>query len=170
MELTIFIKEYSTSIVALVALITLFKGVFEYTQANTIKRSESFTELRIRFKSNDKFREICDLIDHNDPKLEQIAFRDKRDLLGFFEEVSLKTNSGLIRKQVAHYMFGYYAIKCWECDYYWNSLDRYSIYWSLYRDFVSQMIEEEGKLDCIFGDKAKSDGEKSLSIRDNFRL
>jgi hypothetical protein len=170
MDLTLFIKEYATSIAALAALITLIKGVFEYTLANTIKRSDSFTELRIKFKTDEKFREICDLVDHNDPKLEQIEFKDKRDLLGFFEEVALKTNSGLIKKQVAHYMFGYYAIRCWECESFWNSINKYSIYWSLYRDFVYQMIEEERKLAEKFKIEAKSDKEKVGSIRNNFRL
>jgi hypothetical protein len=39
--------------------------------------------------------------------------------LGFFEEVALMMNSGLIRKEVAHYMFGYYAIHCWDSKNFW---------------------------------------------------
>jgi hypothetical protein len=70
-------------------------------------------------------------------------FKEKRDLLGFFEEIALMMNSGLIRNEVAHYMFGYYAIKCWESKYFWSTVYRESIYWSLFRDFVEQMKQIE---------------------------
>lgn len=167
MDLVLIIKEYATPVAV---LITLIKGVLEYMQANTLKRSESLTEMRIRFNSNEKFREICYLADCNDPRLTQIDIKDRRDILGFYEEVALKTNSGLIRKQVAHYMFGYYAIKCWKCEYFWDSIEKYSIYWCLYRDFVYQMIDEEQKLAEDFRDEEKSDEESVMSIRANFRL
>lgn len=48
-------------------------------------------------------------------------------------------NSGLVRKDVAHYMFGYYAIRCWESEHFWSEVNRKSIYWALFRDFVEKM-------------------------------
>src|SRR5262249_28995192 len=71
--------------------------------------------------------------------IDQIPFKERRDFLGFFEEIALMTNSGLIARHVAHYMFGYYAIQCWESLVFWSNLERKSIYWSLFHDFVVQM-------------------------------
>jgi hypothetical protein len=52
-------------------------------------------------------------------------------------------NSGLLRKEVAHYFFGWYAIKCWESKYFWENLVKEDPYWNLFRDFVLQMKEVE---------------------------
>jgi hypothetical protein len=52
-------------------------------------------------------------------------------------------NSGLIRKQVAHYMFGYYAIQCWENSYFWSDVNRDSTYWLVFQDFAEQMMSIE---------------------------
>jgi len=48
-------------------------------------------------------------------------------------------NSGLIKPQVAHYMFGYYALLCWESEEFWTGVNRLSDYWSLFADFCEQM-------------------------------
>jgi hypothetical protein len=95
--------------------------------------------MRYRLKDSAVFQEICALLEADDQKLDEVPFKDKRDLLGFFEEVALMMNSGLIRKNVAHYMFGYYAIRCWESEHFWSNVNRESIYWALFRDFATTM-------------------------------
>jgi hypothetical protein len=60
-----------------------------------------------------------------------------------FEEVTLLMNSGLIRKPVAHYMFGYYAIRCWESENFWSDVNRDSPYWAALRTFVDEMKNVE---------------------------
>jgi hypothetical protein len=65
-------------------------------------------------------------------------------------ELELKTllmNSGLIRKSVAHYMFGYYALRCWESEYFWLDVNRNSPYWAAFRTFVEQMKRIEQGFD-----------------------
>lgn len=79
--------------------------------------------MRERFKNNKIFQKICNLLDTNDEGLLEIKFEEKRDFLGFFEEVAIAMNSGLIKPQVAHYMFGFYAIKCWESGKFWDGND-----------------------------------------------
>jgi hypothetical protein len=120
-------------------LLTLIKGVFEYAKQGAQKRAAQFVEMRRRFKENDSFKEIASFIELNDPKLSSMPFKDKRDYLGFFEEVALMVNSGLIKPEVAHYMFGYYAIRCWENDAFWGDVNRESLYWSLFKEFVAKM-------------------------------
>ena len=52
-------------------------------------------------------------------------------------------NSGLIKKEVAYYMFGYFAMTCWDNEAFWSDpgIDRGSVYWSVLRNFVNQMKE-----------------------------
>jgi hypothetical protein len=136
-------KDWATIIGAVIALGALAKGVFEYSLQGAQKRAEQFVGMRRRFKENETFRELCSLTETDDPRLSTTPFKDKRDLLGFFEEIALMTNSGLIRESVAHYMFGYYAIRCWKSTHFWHGVNRESSYWSLFRDFVSRMENRE---------------------------
>lgn len=137
-------KDIATVVGVVIALFTLAKGVYEYVKQGAQKRAEQFVAMRKRFKENDTFRELAALIETNDPKLMSEPFKNKRDYLGFFEEIALMVNSGLIKIEVAHYMFGYYAIRCWESDYFWSDVNRNSPYWVLFKDFATKMKEIEG--------------------------
>lgn len=136
-------KDLATIVGAVVAFVTLLKGVIEYTKQGAQKRAEHFIEMRKRLKENLTFKQICALTEGNDEQLKKLQFSDKRDFLGFFEEVALMVNSGLIKKEVAHYMFGYYALRCWESDSFWMGVNRDSPYWALFKDFATQMKEVE---------------------------
>ena len=89
--------------------------------------------------------EICLLCENNDPKIKTISDNDRLMLLDIFEEVAIAMNSNLIRKEVVHYMFGYYVIKCWKCDSFWEDLYKNSSYWELFHKFVIQMEEMDTK-------------------------
>lgn len=128
---------------AAIALMTLVKGLAEYRRQGAQGRVERFIEIRRRLKEDEIFRKIAELVEVDSPKLKEMPFQDKRDYLGLLEEVALQLNSGLIRKEVAHYMFGYYAIRCWKSRYFWSSVNRDSYYWALFRDFVSEMQKVE---------------------------
>ena len=73
-----------------------------------------------------------------------MPFNEKLDLLGFYEDLALMYKSGLIKKNVVHYMFGYYAIRCWESDNFWASVNRESKYWALFKWFALEMKALEG--------------------------
>ena len=103
----------------------------------------TFADVSNLDKDNQVFRELCALTETDAQDLRETPFKDKRDFLGFFEEVALMTNSCLIREAVAHYMFGYYAIRCWESRNFWHGVNRESPYWSLFRDFVERMKAHE---------------------------
>lgn len=136
-------KDIAAVIVAIIALFTFAKGVLEYGKQGAQKRAEQFESIRRHFKDNDTFKTLCDLLDRDDLQLRHIPFKDKRDLLGLFEEIALMTNSRIIHKEVSHYMFGYYAIRCWESTNFWAGVNRNSTYWELFRDYVEQMKKIE---------------------------
>ena len=135
-----------------VAVITLMKGVYEYTKQAAQNRAEHFIQMRDRY---DGFLDVCTLLEQDGgsgpahEELCRLPFDKKRDFLGFYEEIALMMQSGLIKKQVAHYMFGYYAIRCWDSAAFWDApdtnLNRESCYWGVFRAFVQEMERIEKK-------------------------
>ena len=131
------------------AAITTIFGLYQYHTQIKQKRAEYFIEMRHKLKDTEPFKKICELIFVDGEKLKQVPPQDKRDFLGFLEEVALMLNSGLIDKKVAHYMFGNYAIKCWKSENFWLGPDskeqivRSGRYWSLFRNFKDEMEELE---------------------------
>ncbi len=65
-------KDLATVLGLVVALITLIKGVFEFTEQGAQTRAEQFVSMRRRFKDDPGFKEICDLLKTDDPKLREI--------------------------------------------------------------------------------------------------
>ena len=140
------LKNITIIVGTLVTTITLILGILEYRRRGKIKRIEMFLETRRRFKENSEFKNIFEQLEMNDPKLRQISWEMKLQLLGFFEEVALLVNSKIIKKHIAHYMFGYYAIRCWESTYFCSGVNKKSNYWSVMNDFVKNMKKLEGSL------------------------
>lgn len=130
----------------IVATVTLVKGLFEYMRQNTQKRAEYYIQMREKFMTNEHFQKIFELLENDDPKLATLSYEKKLDFLGFYEDIALMVNSDLLKRPVAHYMFSYYAIKCWKSKYFWSDLQRNSVYWLFFRDFVNNMEKIEKSL------------------------
>jgi hypothetical protein len=45
----------------------------------------------------------------------------------------------LIRKNVAYYMFGYFALQCWRSNNFWHGINKDAYYWSFFIRFAGQM-------------------------------
>lgn len=139
-------KSIAILLSAIVAALTFIKAVIEYTKQNAQKRAELFTKLRESFKAGERFTPLFELLDQDDEALAELPYPVKQDFLGFYEDIALLVNSGLLKRPVAHYMFAYYAIRCWESKYFWQNMNRDSVYWSLFRKFVEDMKAVERKL------------------------
>ena len=133
------LKDFSIIIGGLITIIAFFNALLEYRRQGAQKRVEHFTLLRRRLKENLIFKEICALMLANDPRLADVNAQDKRDFIGLLEEVALMTNSGLIRPELAHYMFGFYTVKCLDSKDFWANLTLDETYWSLFHDFAREM-------------------------------
>jgi hypothetical protein len=137
---------------AIIALFAFVLGLAEYVKQGKLKRAEFFEKLRLRYKSNESIQEICVLLEQEDKRLKDVKFRDKLEFLGFYEEVAIMVNSRIIKKRLAHYMFGYYAIRCWDSKYFWYGLNKESDYWQIFQDYASRLkkIESDfGRLDNL---------------------
>ena len=141
-----FAKDIAIVLAGIVALITFLHGVVEYQRQGAQMRTQQFVQMRRRLTEDASFRNICELLDTDDIKLREISLQEKRNFGGFMEEMALMVNSGVVSKEVAHYMFGYYAILCDRSVNFWANIDRNSLYWTLFDDFVVQMKACEANL------------------------
>lgn len=167
-------KDYAPFIVALVALFTLIFGILQYRKGLLQRRSEQFLKMRERYIDNKEFQELFTLIEHDDEKLKVIPYKQKLKFLGFYEELALMKNSGLIKREVVFYMFAYHAIRIWQSENFWYITDnsgtakvvnKESAYWFLFKKFAQEMIDYENQ----FILKTKS-GSKLFSKRLKFKL
>jgi hypothetical protein len=99
-----------------------------------------------------KSASILALCDGDDAKLRQVPWEKKEALLAFFEELKLSINSGLIRREVVSYMFGYYVLKIADGKHFWEGDDgehwedeRNAPYWALWKSLVAEMRREREK-------------------------
>lgn len=137
------LKDFSIIVGGLVTIFAFVNGLLEYRRQGAQKRVEHFTMLRRRLKENPIFKEICGLMFADDPRLATIDPQDKRDFIGLLEEVALQVNSGLIRPELAHYMFGYYTVSCMDSSHFWANLKLDDTYWKLFYDFARDMKARE---------------------------
>jgi hypothetical protein len=136
-------KDLATIVGVGIAAFTFVKAMHEYKQQGVQKRAQSYFDLERKFLEDKDLREICILLDSDDIKLSEVPSERKLEFLGFYEQVALMLNSNLIGREVAHYMFGYYASRCFDSVNFWKGEDRDSPYWSLFRHFAQQMKEFE---------------------------
>lgn len=142
-ELTL-VKDWSIIAAGLIALVTFFVATLENIRRNRQERAQNLIMMRRRFLETPQYREILDMLQADDPKLREISVQEKRNFVGFLEEIALMVNSRLIRQEVAHYMFGYYVCLTERNEHFWQGLDRQSSYWSVFRHFAAEMARLEG--------------------------
>lgn len=148
-ELLSFLKDLAIVLGTIIALITFLSGTVEYARQGQQTRAHHFLQMRRRFLETTNHRDILNLLTTDDPALAAFPVQDRRNLIGFLEEIALMVNSRLIRREVAGYMFGYYALLCARSEHLWDGLDRDSLYWTVFREFAKDMSEFEKRPDFL---------------------
>ena len=140
-----------------IALVALIKGLFEYIRQGKQTSAGPFLSLSEHLLTNEKFQKILGLLNKKDdsPELQNIPLEDRFALLGLFEVIAIMMNSGMIKKSIVHYMFGYYAIRCRNSKSFGHNVNFDSGYWKVFERFVCQMKE--------IGDSPSS-GDSRLSL------
>lgn len=133
------VKDLSIIVGGAIAFITLWQGLFQYARQNHAARANQLIQMRRRFLEEESFQELLTLIHDKCSTISDKPIQDRRNLVGFLEEIALMTNSGLIRPEVAHYMFGYYVLLINDCEPFWDGLDRDGDYWAVFRAFAQKM-------------------------------
>lgn len=138
------VKDFAIILAGVIALTTFLSGVLEYSRQGKSRRAEHFVDMRRRFLENDSFRQTLNLLPSDDPRLREISIQDRRNFIGFLEEVALMVNSRIIRREVAHYMFGYYVGLAERSEHLWEGLDKKSMYWTVFREFAMSLQDVKG--------------------------
>jgi hypothetical protein len=132
-------KDISIVIAGLIALVTFVTGTVEYRRRGRHERAETFVQMRRRFQESPVFKSLLDLLSRNDPAVRDVSVQDRRNLVGFLEEIGLMVNSGLLRIEVARLMFGVYVDLVNNCEGFWDGLDRESEDWTMFRRFTDRL-------------------------------
>lgn len=110
----------------------------EATDAARLKRTEFLLAQHRRLFDDAELRSVLALLDADDPRLTQWdMWALKRKFLTFIEEIQLLVEAGLLNGQVAHYMFGYYALRARDGPNFGVGIDPAGMYWQLFYDFCS---------------------------------
>jgi|SRR5215218_754317 len=129
---------------AFAAVGTLFRAVIEFQALGRQRRAEHFLKMMERFFANERFLLLCDLLDEGDETaIGALPWSDRREFLGFVEEVAILMNSKLIPSRIAYYMFGYYPLLAARSPAFMGTVNRASQYWAVFFDFVDTMSELE---------------------------
>lgn len=149
--------ELTLVISAVAAGAAVFAGLRasrEYVRQGRQHETELFLRMRRRLDER-PLAEIAEAIDivaagsgHDleraRDKLATLGLREKRAYVGLFEEVAIFQERGQIDAELAHYMFGYYALLCADCEPFWSdNINRLSPYWSRFFRFVEEMRSEQ---------------------------
>jgi len=138
-----FIKDVSIIVAGIVALSTFMTGAIEFLRQGRQHRAENLIQLRRRFLETKQYREILDMLQSGDPSIATSSIQERRNFVGFLEEIALMVNSRLIRPEVAQYMFGYYVLLVSRSEPFWKDLERGDIYWTLFNHFADEMARME---------------------------
>ncbi len=143
------LKIILSTLAAVIGLGTFIKAIIEYKKNSSVKRLELFLSMRTRLREDDEFKIICELLETDDLRLREIPLNQKDRFTGFFEELAIMHNSGLINDEITVYMFGYFAIQCNQSKNFWHGLNRDQPLWALFFSFADDMDKAQNKFKFI---------------------
>jgi hypothetical protein len=132
------VKDVSIVVAGIAAVGGFLAGLSEYVRQNHARRAEYFTSLRRRFLETPAFQPILHFLADDDPALAEVPLQDRRNFLGFFEEIQLMVDSKLVKPAIADIMFGRYVLLADASEHLWAGLDRDDRYWAIFRRMASE--------------------------------
>jgi len=161
--MNLFLTTYTPLIVSLgTLLIAVVTFAFYYMPA--LKKQTTLERARLFFEWNKWFdsEECANWIDKDDPNaksllallidsetdeeareaLRKVPIARKEAVLAFFEQLAIAVNTGLLKREAANYMFGYYAVMIRETKAFWSAgleNDESEWYWKVFNSFVDDM-------------------------------
>jgi hypothetical protein len=163
------IAHYAPGIGAVIAALGFVFGVISYAKQNALRRFEAFHRLREVGRADKAIDEVINCL--RNEKREQAKYDKLRNMepwkkyrfLSFQEEIALMHESGLIRTSVAHYMFGFFCVRCLESDEFWHGIEgaKTTYYWSLFLRFANLMQQVERQQ---LGEYGKLSDEEKLRL------
>lgn len=141
------VKDISIVVAGIATLAGFLTALMEYSRQSYGRKAQHFVDLRRRFLETVSFQVILQHIADDSPELANVPIHDRRNFIGFLEEVQIMVDSRLIRPEVAHIMFGRYVKLADASQYLWSELDRTDPYWAIFRRLAAQQSKWEASID-----------------------
>ena len=129
-------------------MVGVFIAIGTYRANCLHQKVDRLTNLRKRywdlmFTEMESGKFMMALLPHgeNDDGPARIPSIHRQHLLGFFKEVGILVQEGAIDKVHAFYLFAYFATQCEENNAFWEGLNRDTIFWRPFFEFVKEMRE-----------------------------
>lgn len=152
------IETVAIALASLATCITFFIALVNYKLMLKQKKVELYEGYRQKMKENLDFQKITSMLENDEDGLREIPIICRYQFLGFYEDISILIKNKLMNPYVAHYMFAYFALRCGESKNFWFEINRESIYWKEFNDFVDEMnaIEKSREISQKkYGEKLK---------------
>lgn len=149
-----------------VTAVGLVMGYLEYLRQGRQRRAEKYFELVRDFA---KFDDLLDLLRSDSPRLKKLKPWQRERFLGFYEDLALLINSGLIQEHLAFYTFGYWLDRVWKSQNFWQDpKNREDGYWFLLRQLHFRMKTREGSFVAFI--ERHNSVESYAKVRRTFRF
>jgi hypothetical protein len=129
-----------------VALIGGIKALFEYKKKVALDGFQMLIKMQSDFHSNPSFCRIRNEFD-GASNFQAIPRAERAEYATFFEDIALLRRSNLLSPELAFYMFGFEARRCWNSDSFWADMDRDDKWWGVLRSFVDEVDELRIRID-----------------------
>jgi hypothetical protein len=132
--------EVATRIVTMagtaLGLIVFITGLMQYFHANAIRRYEKFHEMSVRFDNNECIQMVCHLLHKTVHPKGPPTLQDKEVFICFLEEIYFMMRSGIMKRDIALYSFGYYGTLAFDPEgEFWQGLDREKPFYRYFLEF-----------------------------------
>jgi len=131
------LKAIFTFVTVLIAIYGVFHGLTVYREQKTrennelarrndateregrLKRFENFQHMQSRYRQDSSIQAVfrwlySDQYHGDKEKRSPATTKNKLDFMGFYEELALMVNSGIMRPEAAYYTFGVDAVEFWN--------------------------------------------------------
>jgi hypothetical protein len=153
------VKAIFALVTALIAIYGVFHGLTVYREQKTrennelarrndsteregrLKRFENFQQMQNRYRQDPSIQAVFRSLypDHyrvdNEKDPLPATRKNKLDFMGFYEELALMVNSGIMRPDAAYYTFGVDAVEFWKKEQDWHDDPN----WELFNSFVQSV-------------------------------
>ena len=117
-------KDLFTAASTIIALSVFLKGVIEFVHSNAIRRYEKFHQMSVRFDENAEIQKVCDLLHGANGSAETLTTQQKEVFICFLEEIYFMMNTGIMKRDLALYTFGYYGKMALDSEQFWQGLNK----------------------------------------------
>ena len=106
-----------------IGLLAFAKGIVELIESNAMRRYEKFQHMSVRFDESPDIQKVCAFLHDNESQATgDLTKQQKEVFICFLEEIYFMMNSGIMKRDLALYTFGYYAAMAIDSEQFWHDL------------------------------------------------